>query len=92
MDQNLKHFDSNVYNDETKTHMRVTKTSQRKNNCNQCGFASDLADNLRRHLKTHSGEKSEKCSQFDYACSQACDFRRHLVTHSGEETKQMQLM
>ena len=26
---------------------------------------------LRRHLKTHSGEKSYKCNQCDYASSQA---------------------
>ena len=43
--------------------------------------------NLRRHLKTHSGEKTNQCNQCDYAFIQAGDLRRHLKTHSGEKSK-----
>ena len=37
--------------------------NMRSNKCNQCDFTISEAGNLRRHLKTHSGEKSNKCSQ-----------------------------
>ena len=29
--------------------------------CNHCGYASREPSNLRRHIKTHSGEKVHKC-------------------------------
>ena len=70
-------FSENVVN--VKASMIVKK-------CNQCKFSSNNASNLRRHLKTHSGEKSNKCNQCDYASSQASDLRRHLKTHSREKS------
>ena len=33
--------------------------------CDQADYTSYQASNLRRHLKTHSGEKSNKCNQCD---------------------------
>ena len=35
---------------------------EKSNKCNQCDFVSFQAGNLRRHLKTHSGEKLIKCN------------------------------
>ena len=39
--------------------------------CDQADYTSYQASNLRRHLKTHSGEKSNKCNQCDsvFSCS-----------------------
>ena len=42
--------------------------------------------NLRRNLKTHSGEKPNKCNQCDFACSDPSSLRTHLKAHSGEKT------
>ena len=65
-----------------KTIDNVTKS----NKCNQCDFASSQAGDLRKHLKTHSGEKANKCNQCNYASAEASDLRRHLKTHSGEKS------
>ena len=46
------------------------------------------ADNLRRHLKTHSGEKSKKCIQCDFASSPTCK----LKTHSTTQLRKVQLV
>ena len=55
------------------------------NKCNQCGCEFSRKDNLKSHLKIHTGEKSNKCSQCDYASSNASSLRTHLKTHSGEK-------
>ena len=57
-----------------------------KSKCNQCGYVSSHAGNLRRHLKPHSGEKSHKCCQCDYASSEAGNLKTHLKTHIGEKS------
>ena len=58
------------------------------NKCNQCDFVSSRAGDLRRHLKTHSGEKPNKCNQCDYACSDPSGLRSHLKTQKHLKTKE----
>ena len=53
--------------------------------CNQCEYTSSQQGNLRKHLKTHSGEKSNKCKQCNYASAYAGHLRTHLKRHSGEK-------
>ena len=48
---------------------KATENVIKSNKCNQCGYTSSQAGNLRQHLKMHSGEKSNKCNQCDYASS-----------------------
>ena len=43
-------------------------------------YASSRAGNLRKHLKTHSGEKLNKCNKCDYASSET-----GLVCHKISE-------
>ena len=54
--------------------------------CNLCDFASSRANNLRAHLKTHTGEKSNKCSQCDYASSRSGNSMTHFKMHSEEKS------
>ena len=46
---------------------------------------SNQAGDLRRHLKSHSGDNSNKCNQCDYTSPCAYNLRAHLKTHSGEK-------
>ena len=70
MDKNLDNLHLSKDDDNIKAHMRKTKPSKDSKKCNQCGFISSRAGNLRRHMKIHSGEKSNKCNQCDYAFSE----------------------
>ena len=47
--------------------------------------ASPQANDLTRHLKTHTGEKSNKCNQCDFATSHAGNLRTHLNIQHGEK-------
>ena len=50
----------------------------------KCNYTSVWAGDLRRHLKSHSGEKPNKCNQCSYASVEAGNLRTHLKTHRGE--------
>ena len=39
-----------------------THSEKKTNKCKQCDSITNQAGDLRRHLKTHSGEKSNKCT------------------------------
>ena len=70
-----------------KNMMEMTdNVSKSKNKCNQSDFTSPHAGDLRRHLKTRSGEKSNKCSQCDFASSRADNLKNHLKMHSREKS------
>ena len=58
---------------------------KKRTNATICNFASIHAGDLRKHLKTPSGEKSFKCNQCDFPSVQAGDLRKHLKTPSGEK-------
>ena len=68
MDRNLGQRDlgKNTAND---IPIREADGREKSNKCYQCDSTFSRADNLRTHLKTHSGEKSYKCNQCDYASS-----------------------
>ena len=76
MEQNYDN-DSSLDQVNVKDPKRMRNNEDKSNKCNQCGYASSHAGNLRKHLKMHSGEKSNKCSQCDFASSQAADLRTH---------------
>ena len=58
---------------------------KKRTNATICNFASIHAGDLRKHLKTPSGEKSFKCNQCDFPSVQAGDFRKHVKTPLGEK-------
>ena len=84
MEQSLENYDSNIEDVNMEILLKKTNNVLRSKQCNQCDYASFHAGNLRKHLKTHSGERSNKCNQCDYASYEACDLRKHFLTHSGK--------
>ena len=86
MDQNLERFVSSRSMGDVEAQMRERDNIEKTNKCNQCDYASSYPGNLKKHLKTHSGEKSNKCNQCDYASIQASSLKTHLKTHSGEKS------
>ena len=59
MEQNLEHDNSLQKNFSERVANQLEENS---NKCNQCDFASIQAGDLRRHLKTHSGEKTKNAT------------------------------
>ena len=86
MNQNLGQHDYSEIKLDDKISMRETNNCKKSHKCNQCNFASSWTNNLRKHMKAHSGEKSNTCNQCDYASSRADSLRRHL--ESGVEKRQ----
>ena len=86
MEHNLEDYDFGLKDANVKSLKKNTDNVIKPNRCNQCGYASIQAGNLRRHLKTHSGDRSNKCNQFDFVSIQAGDLGNHLKTHSGEKS------
>ena len=85
MELNLENRDFGLKDANVKILKKNTENVIKSHRCNQCGYASSHAGNLRTHLKTHSGEKSNKCNQCDFASVEAGSMRRHLKIHSGEK-------
>ena len=53
MEHNIENYDFGLKDANVKI---LKKNAEKSNKCNQCDFASSRADNLRTHLKMHSGE------------------------------------
>ena len=79
MDQN---FEPREYSKSTanQVSMRETEGREKSNKCNQCAYASYHAADLRKHLKTHSGEKSLIHSR---KISKNCEKRDNVPIQAG---------
>ena len=57
MEKTFENYDFGLQDINLKTLNKKTDKVIKLNECNQCDFASSHTGNLRRHLKTHSGDK-----------------------------------
>ena len=62
MDQTLEQPDSSGNKTNGKVLMGETDIGEKTNECNRCDFVSSFRGNLKRHVKTHSGEKPKNAT------------------------------
>ncbi|KAG9264432.1 putative zinc finger protein 286B [Astyanax mexicanus] len=59
--------------------------------CNWCGKSFYQSADLRRHLRTHTGERPFRCTWCSKSFSQRSNLRRHVRIHTGERPYQCTL-
>ena len=60
-------------------------TGEKPHKCfyNKCTYATITFQNLKNHIKTHTGETMFWCRECDYTCIRKNDLEIHELNHSG---------
>ena len=74
MDERFACDRNSIANANVKVQIKETDNTEKANKCYQCDYSTSHAGDLRKHLKTHSGQSVH-----------AIGLRVHLKTHSGEK-------
>ena len=63
-----------ILNDRNKPHI-----------CTECSRGFSKKSDMKRHLRTHTGERPFSCSHCDYTCALKGDLKKHIRRHTGEK-------
>ena len=55
-------------------------------NCPQCDYQCKKMDNMKKHVRIHSGEKPYVCTICQYRTAQRCNLNTHMKKHHGMHT------
>ncbi|XP_045582576.1 longitudinals lacking protein, isoforms H/M/V isoform X7 [Procambarus clarkii] len=66
-------------------------TSKKQHMCPHCPYASNVATNLRNHMRTHTGEKPFTCAYCPYSAITKDNLKRHIRNHTGEKPYECQV-
>ncbi|BES98222.1 ZnF_C2H2 [Nesidiocoris tenuis] len=61
------------------------RTSHKPYMCPHCDHKYTRADNLRVHMRNHTGDKPYACSVCDFKCTRADILKSHVRGHTGEK-------
>lgn len=63
----------------------ATASPTKIHQCSYCAYTTNVATNLKNHIRTHTGETPFKCMHCSYSSTTKQSLIYHVRTHTGEK-------